>query len=108
MIRLTKRGDGFVERNCQYPKNLQGEIPCYNCIDRVKCNADLILRLAEYEDTELTPEQINELKNHNADVGKMVSAAIRKVAARVAESASHGWTKSIEKIAEETEAEFNV
>lgn len=70
MPRLTKRGDGFVERNCQYPQNLQGEMPCFNCIDRTKCNADLILRLAEYEDAELTPEQINELKNHNADVGK--------------------------------------
>ena len=106
MIRLTKRCNDFIERNCQHPQNLQGEMPCFNCVDRTKCNSDLIARLVEYEDTGLAPEQINKLKNHNADVGKMVSAAIRKVATRVAESASQGWTKSIEKIAEETEAEY--
>lgn len=52
MNRLTKRSDGYVERNCQYPENLVGEIPCFNCTDRTKCNDDIFLKLAEYEDLE--------------------------------------------------------
>lgn len=43
----------------------------------------------------------------NTEINEKVVKAIRKVADGVKESASHGWMKSIEKIAKEVETEFN-
>lgn len=50
MDRLTKREDGYIRRVCHYPENQYGDSPCYNCIDRTRCNKDLFERLALYED----------------------------------------------------------
>lgn len=61
--RLTRRDQYGVSRECHYPKNQEyGNTPCYNCVDRTKCNADIFERLARYEDTGLLPEEILKMK----------------------------------------------
>lgn len=53
-LKRTRYG---IERICHYPQNMKGcNIPCYNCVDRAKCNADLYEQLAKYEDSGITPE----------------------------------------------------
>lgn len=53
MDRLTKRGEFGISRVCHYPDKdgdalLVGD--CYGCTHRTKCNADIMERLAMYED----------------------------------------------------------
>ena len=61
--RLLKRTKYGIERVCHYPKNQEwGNVPCYNCVDRVKCNHDIFERLAQYEGTGLTPDVVAEYK----------------------------------------------
>ena len=61
--RLLKRTKFGVDRVCHYPKNQEwGNVPCYNCVDRAKCNHDIFERLAQYEDTGLMPDVVAEYK----------------------------------------------
>lgn len=53
MDRLTKRGEFGISRVCHYPDkdgdaSLIGD--CYGCTHRTRCNADIMERLAMYED----------------------------------------------------------
>ena len=59
--RLTERNEFGIDRVCYYPKKMQN-MTCYSCLDRTKCNADIFERLAEYEDTGLSPEMVMEYK----------------------------------------------
>ena len=62
--RLTQRIPKRVVRVCHYPTNQEySNVPCYGCVDRTKCSADILERLAQYEDTGLTPDEIKTLKN---------------------------------------------
>lgn len=45
-----------------------GRQPCYNCVDRAKCNADLFEQLAQYEDTDMTPEEVQTMKRLVGDI----------------------------------------
>lgn len=57
--RLTRRYKDLVSRVCHYPKNEEySNVPCYNCVDRTKCNADIFERLAQYEDSGFKPEDL--------------------------------------------------
>ena len=63
--RLTKRIDGYIARECPYPQNYIGNVPCYGsivpcygCIDRTKCNALIMERLAQYEDLGMSPDEL--------------------------------------------------
>lgn len=61
--RKTRRTEYGIERVCHYPKNQEwSNVPCYNCVDRTKCNADIYERLAQYEDTGLMPDVVAEYK----------------------------------------------
>ena len=62
MWRLTDRDEFGVGRVCRYYAKDRGEILCYGCVQRTRCNADLIERLARYEDTGLLPEEILKIK----------------------------------------------
>lgn len=58
MDRLTMRdANGFVERVCQY-----GNDDCILCDCRTKCNHDIFNRLAAYEDTGLSPEEVRSMR----------------------------------------------
>ena len=61
MVRLTKRIPGGIARECwrAQPKDDMGY---YGCVERQECNVKMVERLAEYEDTGLTPEEIIELQ----------------------------------------------
>lgn len=62
MDRLTKRiasGVGGVKRLCQY--YYEGTVDCNSCAMRETCDADIVDRLADYEDLGLTPEQLDRL-----------------------------------------------
>ena len=49
--RLLRRTRYGIERVCHYPQNQEyGNVPCYNCADRTKCNADIFERLCRYEE----------------------------------------------------------
>lgn len=57
--RLTRRYKDLVSRVCHYPRNEEySNVPCYNCVDRTKCNADVFERLAQYEDSGYKPEDL--------------------------------------------------
>jgi len=57
--RLTRRYKDLVSRECHYPRNEEySNVPCYNCVDRTKCNADIFERLAQYEDSGYKPEDL--------------------------------------------------
>lgn len=59
-LRRTQYG---LQRVCHHPKNEEwSNFPCYNCVERTKCNAELFDQLAAYEDTDLTPEQVAKYK----------------------------------------------
>ena len=62
MVRLTRIEKGRAVRNCQYPENWVGEIPCYGCADRSNCDRDILEKLARYENTGLEPEQIKHIE----------------------------------------------
>lgn len=67
--RLLKRTEFGVERVCHYLANQeQSNVPCYNCIDRTRCNADIFERLVRYEDTGLTPDMVVEYKKFEDDL----------------------------------------
>lgn len=61
MDRLTKRIDGGVERVCHHKAD--GSLECFACRKRTQCNAAIFERLAEYEDTGMTPAEFNFVKN---------------------------------------------
>jgi len=57
--RKTRRNELGIERVCHYPKNQEwSNVPCYNCVDLTRCNADIYERLAQYEDTGLTRDLV--------------------------------------------------
>lgn len=60
--RLTKRNPYGIERVC-HRRERKDPIGCYGCVDRAKCNADILEKLTQYEDTGLTPEEIKLLLN---------------------------------------------
>lgn len=58
-----RRVEGGIQRVCHHPQNEEwSNAPCYNCVDRGRCNAELFERLAAYEDTDMLPERIAEYK----------------------------------------------
>lgn len=60
--KLRRVGD-CLQRVCHYPRNqAYSNVPCYNCIDRTKCNADIFEALATYEATDFRPEDLVALK----------------------------------------------
>lgn len=59
--RLTKRTVGGIARVCWSDKHKE-VVGCYGCSELPECNSKMFERLAEYEDTGLTPEQIVELQ----------------------------------------------
>ena len=68
--KLCHTGYG-LQRVCHHPKNReQSSAPCYNCVDRARCNAELFDQLAAYEATDLTPAQVLAYKEF---VGKILS-----------------------------------
>lgn len=72
--KLRRHPDGSLERECHYPINQDySNVPCYNCVDRTKCNADIFERLAQYEDTDLTPDEVSSMKRL---MGEIVTAGI--------------------------------
>lgn len=79
MGRLTKRIPGGIERECKYVyKDM-----CYGCEKRAKCNADIMERLAAYEDTGLEPEEIQEAVNlfkdwRDADIPKELKSWVER------------------------------
>lgn len=53
MDRLTKRDEFGISRVCHYPDKDVGTTligMCYGCTHRTRCNADIMERLAMYED----------------------------------------------------------
>ncbi len=81
--RLLKRTKYGIERVCHYPKNQEwGNAPCYGCADRVKCNHDIFERLAQYEDTGLTPDVVAEYKKFEDELvasGLTFNAVLRLI-----------------------------
>lgn len=59
--RLLGKDGECVYRICHYPENQVGNAPCYGCADRAKCNHDIFERLAAYEESGLSPEEIKAL-----------------------------------------------
>lgn len=60
--RLLSRNGDVIERVCHYPEYREGDIPCYGCVKRPTCNHDLFERLYQYEETGLSPEEIEDMK----------------------------------------------
>lgn len=56
--KLRYNGYGY-ERVCHYPRNQDySNVPCYGCPDRTKCNDDIYKTLAQYEASDLRPEDV--------------------------------------------------
>lgn len=61
MERLTKVVDGHVERVCRHWS--EEHKMCYGCVRRTACNEAIFRRLAAYEDSGLSPEEVKELSH---------------------------------------------
>ena len=61
MKQLVKRTEYGIERVCHYYP--EDEKMCYGCVKRTQCNADLFECLASYQDSGLSPEEVEGLKN---------------------------------------------
>ena len=54
---------GGLQRVCHHPQNEEwSNAPCYGCVDRGRCNAELFEQLAAYERTNLRPDQVADYK----------------------------------------------
>lgn len=60
--RLLNRDGELIVRVCHYPEYREGDAPCYGCVKRTDCNRDLFERLCKYEETGLSPEEIEAMK----------------------------------------------
>lgn len=76
-------GGGGIVRVCHYPRNQEySNVPCYGCADRTKCNADIFETLAQYEDSDLKPDDVAQLKTLQtklAAAGLTLDEALRKL-----------------------------
>lgn len=78
--RHPRKEGGRIARVCHYPRNEErSNVPCYNCVDRAKCDHDIYNALWLYEASGLSPEDVNEvariLKQHDLTV-KDISAVL--------------------------------
>lgn len=78
--KLRRVGD-CLQRVCHYPRNqAYSNAPCYNCVDRTKCNADIFEALATYEATDFRPEDLVALKaalaKHNLTIEELIANII--------------------------------
>lgn len=93
--RLTRRYKDLVSRVCHYPRNLEhSNVPCYNCADRTKCNADIFERLAQYEDSGYKPD---DLLRYRALENELIEASETTLLEL------HEWLKSKRAVAQKKE-----
>ena len=60
---LEKNGD-LIQRICHYPENQVGNAPCYGCAKRTQCNQDIFERLLAYENSGLSPEEVEVIRRN--------------------------------------------
>lgn len=58
-MRLLYRNEiSGIHRICNYTKNREGNVPCFNCVNKSKCTADILLKLTAYEELGYSPEEL--------------------------------------------------